>query len=94
MGIQQLLGFIGALWNHKNETDEAVKKKVMPLETAMFLEIYTQMKSHLKEEQQAPVVVRSQYLVNVDQCLYGMGLSLCEWVGGRRLRRTSITPAH
>ena len=30
--------------------------KVMPLETAMFLEIYTQMKSHLKEEQQAPVV--------------------------------------
>ena len=30
----------------------------MPLETAMFLEIYTQMKSHLKEEQQAPVVVR------------------------------------
>ena len=32
--------------------------KVMPLETAMFLEIYTQMKSHIKEEQQAPVVVK------------------------------------
>ena len=58
MGIQQLLGFIGALWNHKNETDEAVKKKVMPLETAMFLEIDTQMKSRLKEEQRAPVVVK------------------------------------
>ena len=58
MGIQQLLGFIGALWNHKNETDEAVKKKVMPLETAMFLEIYTQMKSPLKEEQRAPVVAK------------------------------------
>ena len=68
--------------------------KVMSLETAMFLEIYTQMKSRLKEEQQAPVVVRSQYLVIVDQCLYGMVLSRCEWVGGRRLRRTSITPAH
>ena len=36
MGIQQLLGFIGALWNHKNATDEAFKMKVMPLETAMF----------------------------------------------------------
>ena len=58
MGIQQLLGFIGALWNHKNATDEALKMKVMPLETAMFLEIYTQIKSHLKEEQQAPVVVK------------------------------------
>ena len=32
--------------------------KVMSLETAMFLEIYTQMKSRLKEEQQAPVVVK------------------------------------
>ena len=65
MGIQQVLGFIGALWNHKNETDEAVKKKVMPLETAMFLEIYTQMKSRLKEEQQAPVVVK---IPVSDQC--------------------------
>ena len=56
--------------------------KVMPLETAMFLEIYTQMKSHLKEEQQAPVVVKIPvHLVNVDQCFYGMVLSRCEWVG-------------
>ena len=95
MGIQQLLGFIGALWNHKNVTDEAIKKKVMPLETAMFLEIYTQMKSHIEEEQQAPVVVKIPvHLVNADQCFYGVVLSRHEWVGGRRLRRTSITPAH
>ena len=69
--------------------------KVMPLETAMFLEIYTQMKSHIEEEQQAPVVVKIPvHLVNADQCFYGVVLSRREWVGGRRLRRTSITPAH
>ena len=37
MGIQQILGFIGALGNHKNETDEAIKKKLMPLETEKFI---------------------------------------------------------
>ena len=58
----------------------------MPLETAMFLEIYTQMKSHIEEEQQAPVVVKIPvHLVNADQCFYGVVLSRREWVGGRRL---------
>ena len=66
--------------------------KVMPLETAMFLEI---VKSHIKEEQQAPVVVKIPvHLVNADQCFYGLVLSRREWVGGRRLRRTSITAVH
>ena len=81
MGIQQLLGFIGALWNHKNETDEAVKKKVMPLETAMFLEIYTQMKSRLKEEQQAPVVVKIPVSGQCGSMFIWDGV-VSAWVGG------------
>ena len=95
MGIQQLVGFIGALWNHKNETDEAFKMKIMPLETAMFLEIYTQMKSHLKEEQQAPVVVKIPVSGQCWSMFIWDGV-VSAWVGGsgRRLRRTSITPAH
>ena len=67
--------------------------KVMPLETAMFLEIYTQMKSHIEEEQQAPVVVK---IPVSGQCksMFLKRWSWCEWVGERRLRRTSITAAH
>ena len=64
--------------------------KVMPLETAMFLEI---VKSRIKEEQQAPVVVK---IPVSGQCksMFLKRWSWCEWVGERRLRRTSITAAH
>ena len=51
------------------------------------------MKSRLKEEQQAPVVVK---IPVSGQCksMFLKRWSWCEWVGERRLRRTSITAAH
>ena len=53
----------------------------MPLETAMFLEIYTQMKSHLKEEQQAPVV-KIPVSIQCGSMFIWDGV-VSAWVGGR-----------